>query len=53
MLIYFHGQIVRSEIQMAKKKIDKQKLAGRILAGVLAGMMLLGGCVTLLWQIFA
>ena len=38
---------------MAKKKIDKQKLAGRILAGILAGMMLLGGCVTLLWQIFA
>jgi hypothetical protein len=38
---------------MSKKKIDKQKLAGRILAGILAGMMLLGGCVTLLWQIFA
>ena len=38
---------------MAKKKIDKQKVAARILAGVLAGLMLLGGCVTLLWQIFA
>ena len=38
---------------MAKKKIDKQKLATRVLAGILAGMMLLGGCVTLLWQIFA
>ena len=39
--------------EMAKKKIDKQKLAGRILAGVLAGMMVVGGCATLLWQIFA
>ena len=38
---------------MAKKKIDKQKLAARILAGALAGLMLLGGCVSLLWQIFA
>lgn len=38
---------------MAKKKIDKQKLAARILAGTLAGLMLLGGCFTLLWQIFA
>ncbi len=38
---------------MAKKKIDKQKLAARILAGVLAAMMALGGCATLLWQIFA
>ena len=38
---------------MAKKKIDKQKLAARILAGTLAGMMALGACATLLWQIFA
>jgi len=38
---------------MAKKKIDKQKLAARILAGALAGMMVVGGCATLLWQIFA
>lgn len=38
---------------MSKNKIDKQKLAGRILAGVLAGMMLFGGFFTLIWQIFA
>ena len=38
---------------MVKKKIDKQKLVVRILAGTLAGLMLLGGCFSLLWQIFA
>ena len=38
---------------MSKKKIDKQKLATRIIAGALAGMMVLGGCFTLLWYIFA
>ena len=27
---------------MAKKKVDKQKLMGRILAAVLAGLMVLG-----------
>ena len=31
-LIYLYGQIIRSEIQMAKKKIDKQKLITKIIA---------------------
>ena len=37
---------------MAKKKIDKQKLITRIVAGILAGLMVLGVCFTLLYQIF-
>ena len=36
---------------MAKKKIDKQKLATRILAGVLAGLMVLGMATTLIWYL--
>lgn len=35
-----------------KKKMDKQKLATRIIAGVLAGLMVFGTCITLLWQLF-
>ena len=37
---------------MAKKKVDKHKLATRILAGVLAGLMGLSVCITLLYQLF-
>ena len=36
-----------------KKKIDKQKLITRIVAGILAGLMVLGGSITLIWQLFA
>jgi len=36
---------------MAKKKIDKQKLFTRILAGVLAGLMVLGVATTLIWYL--
>lgn len=38
---------------MGKKKIDKQKLASRILAGILAGLMVLGGAFTLIWSLIA
>ena len=48
-LIYFYGQKVRSEIQMSKKKIDKQKLVIRIIALVLAGLMVLSIAFTLIW----
>ena len=41
----------KEEIKMAKKKIDKQKLATRILAGILAGLMVLGVATTLIWYI--
>ena len=46
-------KIKRSETQMSKKKINKQKLAARILAGVLAGMMVLSVGFTLIWYLFA
>ena len=36
---------------MAKKKVDKQKLFARILAGVLAGLMVLGVATTLIWYL--
>jgi hypothetical protein len=36
---------------MSKKKINKQKLMGRILAGILAGIMILGGATTLIWYL--
>ena len=49
MLIYLYGQIIRSEIQMAKKKIDKQKLITKIIALVLAGLMVLSIAFTLIW----
>ena len=38
---------------MAKKKIDKQKLATRIIAGILAGLMVLSMGFTLLYYLFA
>lgn len=38
-------------IQMAKKKIDKQKLATRIIAGILAGLMVLSMAFTLIWYL--
>lgn len=47
-------KLKRSEIQMSKKKkIDKQKLMTRIIAGVLAGLMILSVGFTLMWQLFA
>ena len=36
---------------MAKKKLDKQKLAGRILAGILAALMILSAGFTLIWYL--
>ena len=36
---------------MAKKKIDKQKLARRIMAGFLALLMVLGLSTTLIWYL--
>ena len=36
---------------MAKKKIDKQKLATRILAGILAALMVLSIAFTLIWYL--
>lgn len=38
---------------MAKKKIDKQKMATRIIALVLAGLMVLSVAFTLIWYLFA
>lgn len=37
--------------QVTKKKVDKQKLMTRILAGVLAGLMVLGMATTLVWYL--
>lgn len=37
---------------MSKKKIDRQKLATRIIAGVLAGLMVLSVGFTLIWYLF-
>ena len=34
-----------------KKKVDKNKLAMRIMAGVLAGLMVLGMGTTLIWYL--
>lgn len=38
---------------MAKKKIDKQKIAIRIIAGTLAVLMVLSVGFTLMWYLFA
>lgn len=38
---------------MAKRKIDKQKLATRIIAGILAGLMVLSVGFTLIWYLVA
>lgn len=38
---------------MAKKKIDKQKMVTRIIASVLAGLMVLSVAFTLIWYLFA
>lgn len=37
---------------MAKKKIDKQKMITRIVAGVLACLMVLSVGFTLMWYLF-
>ena len=36
---------------MSKKKVDKQKLFVRIMAGILAGLMVLGMATTLIWYL--
>lgn len=36
---------------MSKKKIDKTKIFGRILAGIMAGLMLLSICFTLIYYL--
>lgn len=36
---------------MSKKKIDKSKLFGKILAGIMAGLMLLSICFTLIYYL--
>ena len=36
---------------MAKKKIDKTQLAKRIMAGVLAALMVLGIATTFVWYL--
>lgn len=36
---------------MSKKKLDKSKLFGIILAGVMAGLMILGFCITLIYYL--
>ncbi len=38
---------------MSKKKIDKQKLITRIVAGILAGLMVLSVGFTLIWYLVA
>ena len=38
-------------IKMSKKRIDKSKLFTRILAGIMAGLMLLGICFTLIYYL--
>ena len=40
-----------SDLKMSKKKIDKSKLFGRILAGIMAGLMLLSICFTLIYYL--
>ena len=36
---------------MSKRKIDKQKLITRIVAGILAGLMVLSVAFTLIWYL--
>ena len=38
-------------IRMSKKKIDKSKIFGRILAGLMAGLMLVGFCISLVYYL--
>ena len=38
---------------MAKKKIDKQKLITKIIALILAGLMVLSMAFTLIWNLIA
>lgn len=38
---------------MSKRKIDKQKLITRIIAGILAGLMVLSIGFTLIWYLVA
>ena len=40
-----------SDLKMSKKKIDQSKLFGKILAGVMAGLMLLSFCITLIYYL--
>ena len=52
-MLFSFIQVIRSEIKMAKKKIDKQKLATRIIALILAGLMVLSIAFTLIWYLIA
>ena len=36
---------------MAKKKIDKSKIITRIIAAIMAGLMVLGMCFTLIYYL--
>ncbi len=36
---------------MSKRKVEKQKFITRIIAGVLAGLMVLGMATTLIWYL--
>ena len=38
---------------MAKNKIDKQKIITRIIAGILAGLMVLSVAFTLIWMLIS
>ena len=40
-----------SDLKMSKKKIDKSKLLGKILAAIMAGLMLLSICITLIYYL--
>lgn len=53
MLIYHYTKNKKRGIQMSKKKIDKQKLVTRIVAAVLAGLMVLSIGFTLIWYLVA
>lgn len=39
------------EKKIQKRKIDKSKLFGRILAGIMAGLMILSICFTLIYYL--
>ena len=52
-MLFSFIQVIRSEIKIAKKKIDNQKLATRIIALILAGLMVLSIAFTLIWYLIA
>ena len=36
---------------MSKRKVEKQKFVTRVIAGILAGLMVLGMATTLIWYL--